>query len=276
MLCRDDVSCRIGMSVQHHFRIARCSRAEISEHRVITLCVTSFKRGGVLFYLSEKIRPALLRAVTDEFLLHIVIFFERCIYMLSYLVLEGRKYVLHTCRLEAIYVVLFHKLAGSRNKHCTYLHKSVGCKPELIMAFEHSHYHIALLNAVSDKHISSLIALLNELTVGKLLFLAVLPEPVHNSLVRHFFAYPIKNIIGKVKVIVKCQLSKIQHSVLIEALFKKLLVKSSDIESHVLTPYLKSSLSSSGLEIIMSAPAVSSSSCPRKPHSQPMHFIPAL
>ena len=135
VLCRDDVSCRIGMSVQHHFRIARCSRAEISKHRVITLCITSFKRGGVFIYLCEKISPALLSAVTDELLLHISILFQCRVYMLCYLVFEGRKYVLNACRLEAVNIVLFHKLAGSRNKHSTHLHKAVSHKPELIMAF---------------------------------------------------------------------------------------------------------------------------------------------
>ena len=150
----------ICVRVHCHFRISCSAGREIYYHRLIVLRFNSLEMRIGIFHIGHKVIPAVALAVDHYSRLYRGALRQSRIDVLGDLAVACADNRFYGSGIRSVnYIMLLeHESCGDNDR--AELMQGENSEPELIMAFEYNHYHVAFSYAFASEHIGGLITVI--------------------------------------------------------------------------------------------------------------------
>ena len=190
----------ICMSVHRHLRVAGGAGREIDYHGLIIFRVNSFEMRIGFFHVGHEVVPAVALAVDDDSRLYRGTLRQSLIDLLGNVAVACANNRLYCSGVRSVddIMLLQHECCGDNNR--AELVQSENGEPELIVALEDNHDHVALLDALFAQHICRLVAVIFQVAISEYSLFARRIAPEKRTLVRFGSRDGIDNIISKIEI----------------------------------------------------------------------------
>jgi len=203
--CCDQVPERVGMVVQHHFRLARRSGREIDEHRVSGKRLLLSRNAHRV--VGDRGRIVQFERVTDPsraFAVHEEPAGERGALLGNFInlprVLEARDDHPELLGIQSVPDVFWGEHRGAGADHGAELDQGYHEHPPLGDPGQDKEDFIPSLDPVLDQDVGCLVGEVLQVTEGKFLFASLLADPDHRELVPVLLCPCVNNVVAKIEV----------------------------------------------------------------------------
>ena len=190
----------ICMSVHSHLRVAGSAGREIDYHGLIIFCVNSFEMRISFFHVGHEVVPAVTLAVDDNSRLYRGTLRQSLIDLLGNVAVARANNRLYCSSVRSVDDIMLLKHECCGDNYRAELVQSENCEPELIVALEDDHDHVALFDTFFAQHIGSLIAVIFQVAISEYSLFTRRVAPEERTLVRLGSRDGIDNVISKIEI----------------------------------------------------------------------------
>ena len=188
----------ICMSVHRHLRVAGGAGREIDYHGLIIFRINSFKMRIGFFHVGHEVVPTVALAVDDNSCLYRGTLRQSLIDLLGNVAGANNRLYCSGVRSVDDIMLLQHECCGDNNR--AELVQSKNGEPELIVALEDNHDHVALLDALFAQHICCLVAVIFQVAISEYSLFTRRVAPEERTFVRFGSRDGIDNIISEIEI----------------------------------------------------------------------------
>ena len=234
VLCGLDMRQTVGVVVHDHLRVAGGAGGEVQQVEFVRAGGDSLHGVGVLHDFAVEVVPALVSSVHDRLHAQVAVAqqFVRLVDVVRHLSVRGRNDCGHVRRLEAVLEVLCGEHVCRRNSDRAQLHQSQDSVPVLVVALEHEHYLVALLDTPAAEHVRRPGGEPGQVAVGEQLLVALEVNVHQGAAVRLHLAVLVDDVVGVVEVLGVLYPEFREHSVFVVFLLDEIEVVRWDIHVH--------------------------------------------
>ena len=190
----------ISVIVKNHFGITGGTGRKIHQHGFQSFGISPGKFVRHSFQLRVEINPTGAGAHRGEAGGQTMVFCAGAFYMLCNITCGSSDNRGNAGSFKSIDIIFFCQQVGGWNCDCANFMQCQNREPELIVALEHQHNHIAFFDAVFDKQVGGLIGIPTHIIEGENFLLPLIIAPDHCAAVRFQAGNFVDHIVGKIKI----------------------------------------------------------------------------